>query len=163
MTHTRMFLGLSLVGALALTACGGTTAADPLTGTWSNTSCYGTSSTPVSIASCSVVVSFSADLNVDLTVAWVSMPATATYPGCTTTKRVTGQQWSTDSALPTSTMTVTGAGAATVERTGCVNATDNMDATATSDISITSGDTEYQISGTTLTIMSGSVAGTYLQ
>src|SRR5580698_6334395 len=109
MTLPRMFLGLSLGGALALTGCngigGGTT--DPLTGTWSNATCFGSTSTPSSIASCSVSLAFTADLDVSLTATCLSMAETAMYPGFTTTKQVTGQQWSINDAMPTETLAVT--------------------------------------------------------
>lgn len=158
----RMILGLSLCGALALAGCGtGSGADDPLTGSWSNATCYGSTSTPSDVASCSVTLSFTATLDVELTAAWISMPATAMYPGCTTTKRVSGQRWSTDAASPTATLTVTGDGGSTVERTSCVNAADNLAAMATTDISIPSGDTEYQIVDGKLTILSSNIAGTY--
>jgi hypothetical protein len=156
----RMVLGLSL-GALALSGCGSAAGTDPLTGTWSNATCFGTTSTPADIESCSVALSFGADLNVELTATWISMPATAMYPGCTTTKLVTGQQWSTDDVMPTSTLDVTGTGASTVQRTGCVNGSDDLSATPTSDISIPSGDTRYQIVDGKLTVLSGDIAGTY--
>jgi hypothetical protein len=162
MTLPRIILGLSLAGMLALAGCGGTgSTSDPLTGTWSNATCYGSTSTPSNISSCSVTLSFTADLNVGLTAAWISMPATAMYPGCTTTKRVSGQLWSTDDAMPTETLTVTGTGDATMERTGCVNAVDDLEAMSTSDISIPSGDTQYQIIDGKLTILSSNIAGTY--
>ena len=163
MTLSRMFLGLSLGGALALTGCNGIggSASDPLTGTWSNATCFGSTSTPTSIASCSVALTFTADLDVSLTATWLSMPATAMYPGCTTTEQVTGQQWSTNDAMPTETLAVTGTGTATKERTGCVDSADDMASTPTSDISIPSGDTQYQIVGSELTILSGDIAGTY--
>jgi hypothetical protein len=50
---------------------------------------------------------------------------------------------------------------ATIERAGCVNMGDDLAVTTTSDISIPLGDTEYQISGGTLTILRGDLAGTY--
>ena len=162
MTLPRILLGLSVGALLALTGCGGTASGtDPLTGTWSNATCFGSTSTPSNISSCSVALSFTADLNMGLTAAWISMPATAMYPGCTTTKRVSGQLWSTDDAMPTETLTVTGVGDSTVERTGCVNAADDLEAMSTSDISIPSGETKYQIVDGKLTILSGSIAGTY--
>ena len=68
-----------------------------------------------------------------------------------------GQQWSTDST----TFTVTGSGTSTIERTKCVNETDNMAAAPTSDIAIPSGGTRYEISNGTLTILSGDLSGSY--
>ena len=162
MTLSRMVLGLSLVGALALAGCGSTgSAVDPLTGTWSNATCFGSTSAPSDIASCSVALSFTADLNFELTAAWVSMPATSMYPGCTTTKRVTGQQWSTDGATPTGTLDVAGAGTATVERSGCVNSVDDLQAMPATDISIRPGNMQYQIVDGKLTILSSDLAGSY--
>lgn len=153
----RMALGLSLGSVLAVTGCGRSGADDPLAGTWSNTACFGSESTPADIAGCSVALTFTNDLDIELKAEWMSRPATLTHPGCTTTKRVTGQRWSTNSEL----LAVTGRGDATIERANCVNMEDDMSATSTSDISIPTGDIKYQISNDKLTILSGSLAGMY--
>jgi hypothetical protein len=150
-----------LAAAFALTGCGTTAAVDPLTGTWSNVTCFGTASTPPTDTSCTVALTFTSSLDVSLTATWLSMPATATYPGCTTTEEVTGQQWSTQTGENHEILTVTGVGAATMERTGCVNMTDDRMATPVTDISIDSGETDYQLSNGTLTVLSGNLAGTY--
>jgi hypothetical protein len=160
-----MTLASSLVALFALAGCGSTTTAavDPLTGTWSNTTCFGTTSTPPDISSCTVSLAFTASLDVSLTATWLSMPATAVYPGCTTTQEVTGQRWSTRSGAGREILTVTGTGSATTARTGCVNMTDDLMATPTTEISIGSGDTGYQIENGVLTVLSNDIAGTYSQ
>lgn len=157
MKLTQMALGLSLGFVLAMTGCGSSGADDPLAGTWSNTACFGSESAPADIAGCTVALTFTNDLDIELKAEWMSRPATLTHPGCTTTKRVTGQQWSTDGE----TLAVTGSGSATIERADCVNMEDNMTTTSTSEISIPSGDTKYQISNKQLTILTRGLAGKY--
>lgn len=159
MKFNKIVLGFSLVPLLATAACGSSADDDPLAGVWSNTSCYGSSSKPADVESCETELTFDNDLTIQLKAEWISLAATSTNPGCTTTKLVTGQQWSTEHA--TDTFTLTGDGAATVERTGCVNEGDNMEATATTDISIPNGETTYTLSGDTLSIKSGLLEGTY--
>jgi hypothetical protein len=143
----------------AIAGCGTDAADDPLAGTWSNDTCFGTSSKPADVESCTTELSFSNDLDVELEATWISLAATATYPGCTTTKLVTGQQWSTDHAKDT--FTVDGGGESTVERSNCVNSEDDLSSTATTDISIPSGATTYTLSGDTLTVQSGTLKGVY--
>lgn len=150
-----LFLVLSM--AAFLPACGNSGADDPLTGSWSNTSCFGSSTTPADVDKCTTTLNFTTDLDIELSAEWFSMPATATNPRCTTTRRVVGQQWSTDST----TFTVTGSGTSTIERTKCINETDNMAPAPTSDIAIPSGGTRYEISNGTLTILSGDLSGSY--
>ncbi len=158
MKLNQVAFGLSLVSLFAIAGC--TDAADdPLAGAWSNDKCFGTASKPADIESCTTELSFSNELEVELEATWVSLSATATNPGCTATKLVTGQQWSTDHAEDT--FTVSGTGTATLERAKCVNDADNLAATATSDINIPSGDTTYTLSGDTLTVSSGSLKGVY--
>ena len=159
MKLNKLALGLSLVSLIAIAGCGSDAANDPLAGTWSNTSCYGTSTKPADVESCKTELTFSNDLNVNLKAEWVSLAATAMYPGCTTTKAATGQQWSADHAKDT--FTVMGKASATMERTNCVNATDDLSPAATTDLSIPSGDTTYTLSGDTLTVQSGSLKGAY--
>jgi hypothetical protein len=151
-------LGLSLVGLIASTGC---RSSDPLSGTWSNDTCFGTESTPDDIESCGVTLTFTDDLEMSLAAEWVSLPATADYPGCITTKRVTGQSWSTEAEADFDVLFVDGDGTATVERDGCVNAEDDMYPTATSGISIPSGEIEYQISDDVLTILTSDLQGAY--
>jgi hypothetical protein len=160
MTFARIASVPSLLALFALAGCN-TAAQDPLTGTWTNTTCFGSTSTPADISSCSVALSFTSGLDVSLTATWLSMPATAQYPGCTTTKRVTGQQWSTQSGQEGEILTVTGDGTATTARSGCVNATDDLAAMPVTGISIESGNTDYQISNGILTVTSGNLTGTY--
>lgn len=148
-----------LVGALALTlsACGNSGDDDPLTGTWSNTSCFGSATMPPDVEKCTTRLDFKSSLDIELRAEWFSLPATATNPRCTTTREVTGQQWSTNASA----FTVTGSGSATIARSSCVNEADNLAATPTSDIAIPNGDTRYEISNDSLTILSGTLAGTY--
>lgn len=158
MKFNKIALGFSFVSGLAMVGCGNGVDDDPLAGTWSNTNCFGESK-PADIESCNTELTFTNDLDIELRATWISLAATATNPGCTTTMMVTGQQWSAEHAADT--FTVTGKGESTKERTECVNEEDNLEATATSDISIPDGDTEYTISGDTLTVKSGALAGTY--
>ncbi len=60
-------------------------------------------------------------------------------------------------------LTVKGQGTATVERSGCVNDADNLDPIETSDISIPTGDIEYQIVDGVLTILNTVLEGTFTQ
>jgi hypothetical protein len=155
-----MTSGSVLVALLALAGCSGAPQ-DPLTGTWSNASCFGASSTPADISSCTVELTFTASLDVSLQATWLSMPATAVLPGCTTTKLVTGQTWSTRSGVNMEIFTVAGTGMSTTERTGCVHATDDQMPTPVTDISIDEGDTDYQLAGGSLTVLQGDLSGTY--
>jgi len=164
MKYARIASASSLVLTLALAGCGSSTAPapmDPLTGAWTNATCFGSTSMAPDISSCSVTLTFTSSLDLSLTAAWLSRPATASYPGCTTTKRVTGQRWSTRVVRGMDVFTVTGTGTSTVERTGCVNATDDLGATPVTDISIDSGDIGYLLSNNELTVLSSNVAGTY--
>jgi hypothetical protein len=145
---------------LALAGCGGTDD-DPLSGTWSNTACFGSESTPADISRCTTALTFTTDLGVEFKAEWFSLPATAMYPRCTTTRQVTGQTWSTEAVASADTLTVTGSGRATIARANCVNMTDDLLATTTADIAIPTGDISYQINNRTLSIMSGTLTGTY--
>lgn len=162
MNFAQLTFAFSLGTTLALIGCGSSDP-DPMTGTWSNKTCFGTSATPPDIEKCSVALTFTNELDVELKADWVSLPATAMYPRCTTTRRITGQRWSTEHATASETLTVTGSGKATIERAGCVNMADNMAAMPTSDISIPSGEADYQITGGTLTILAGDLKGTYIR
>jgi hypothetical protein len=159
MTLNKIALGLSLVSLFAIAGCGSEAANDPLAGAWSNDTCFGAASKPADIESCSTKLTFSDGLKIDLDAQWVSLAATAKTPGCTTTRLVTGQEWSADHAK--NTFNVSGSGASTIERTTCVNDTDNLNATSTTDISIPSGDSTYALSGDTLTIKTGALKGAY--
>ena len=154
MILNRMALGLSIAMVLAVAGCGGD---DPLTGTWSNDSCYGSSAKPTGVEECKTSLKFSDDLTFELRSEEVAMPATATAPGCTTTREIKGQKWSTDGK----TFTLEGTGKATVERTNCVNATDEFQAAPTPDIKIPTGSSPYTIVDESLTIQSGPLKGTY--
>jgi hypothetical protein len=159
MKFDKTTIGFSLVSLIAMAGCGNGVEDDPLAGTWSNTDCYGVSSKPADIESCNTELTFGNDLTIELTAERISLAATSITPGCTTTRLVTGQQWSTDHGRDT--FTVTGDGAATIERTNCVNEADNMEATATTDVSIPNGDSIYTLSGDTLSVKSGLLAGAY--
>lgn len=154
MILTRIALGLSIATMLASTGCGGD---DPLTGTWKNTGCFGVSATPAGIKSCTTELSFPTDLNFSLKAEQFSEPATATAPGCTTTRKVSGQTWSTDG----DNVAIEGTGAATLARSSCVNATDEFAEAATTDISVGAGTAAYVITGDSLSIATGPLAGTY--
>ncbi|HRI70117.1 MAG TPA: hypothetical protein PK156_38065 [Polyangium sp.] len=161
MKLNQFAIGLSFVSLFAIAGCGTDAASDPLAGTWSNDKCFGTSSKPADVESCTTELSFSDGLDIELEATWVSLAATATNPGCTTTKVVTGQEWSTDHAKDT--FTVAGTGTSTIERSKCVNDEDNLDAVATSDIEIPSGATTYMLGDNddTLTVQTGSLKGVY--
>lgn len=152
-------LTTALVSILAIPGCGNGVEDDPLAGSWSNTQCFGESSTPADIESCKTTITFANSLDLTVEIDWISRAATATTPGCTTTRLVTGQQWSTEQDVDT--FTLTGKPAATIARSNCVNDADNADAKTTTEITIPNGDNRYSLSGDTLTIESGSLAGVY--
>lgn len=159
MNFHNIAFGLSFVTALAMTGCGSEAEDDPLAATWSNTECFGMASKPDDVESCTSALMFTNDLELELRTDWISLSATATNPGCTTTRQVKGQQWSADHDQQT--FTLTGNGEATIERTNCVNDEDNLETTATNDLDIPSGDSPYTINGDTLTVDSGALRGTY--
>ena len=150
----RMALGLSVAMVFAGVGCGGD---DPLTGTWSNDSCFGAKTTPEGVKSCKTSLTFSNELAFELKAEQLSEPATAVAPGCTTTHLVKGQTWSTDGT----TFTLDGSGDATMERTSCVNAADELKAAPTTAITAPRGDSGYVITDNSLTIAAGPLAGTY--
>ena len=154
MILNRMALGLSVAMVLAAAGCGGK---DPLTGTWSNDSCYGSTTTPEGVKSCKTSLMFNDDLTFSIKAEELAMPATATAPGCTTTREITGQTWSTDAR----TFTIAGTGKATVERSGCVNDKDEFKAAPAADMNIPSGTAPYTLVDKSLTIESGPLKGTY--
>jgi hypothetical protein len=159
MKTQQIAIGFSLLSTFALLGCGNGVTADPLAGNWSNDGCFGSSSMPADVESCSVALALTSELDVQLDATWISQAATDTNPGCTTTRSITGQEWSTDHA--TNTMTLTGKGEATIARTDCVKPEDNLAAMATTDIEMPSGDARYEINGDALTILSGALKGTY--
>jgi hypothetical protein len=150
----RMALGLSVAMVFAGVGCGGD---DPLTGSWTNTACFGAKATPDGVKSCTTTLSFTNELAFSLKSEQFSEPATAVAPGCTTTRLVEGQSWSTDG----DTFTLAGGGKATLARSSCVNATDEFPATTTTDIAIPSAGSGYVITDNSLTIAAGLLAGTY--
>lgn len=159
---TRTMLLAPLFAALATAGCAVNGPNDALTGTWTNTSCFGATAMPADIQSCSITLAFGADLSVAMTDARQSQPATAQWPRCTTTRRVTGQQYSTSNgATNSNTMTITGSSTSTMERTGCANAADNSPPAADSVDSIAPGELNYEISANVLTIPTGPFAGHY--
>jgi hypothetical protein len=155
MILNRMALGLSVAVALAVVGCGGH---DPLTGTWSNDSCFGSSTMPAGVDECKTSLTFNDDLTFAVKAEETAKPATATGPGCTTTRRIEGQTWSTDA----STFTLAGSGKATIERSGCVNDKDEFKVGPTTDMNIPGGSSKYTIvDDKSLTIESGPLKGTY--
>ncbi|MEO5729529.1 MAG: hypothetical protein ABI134_02140 [Byssovorax sp.] len=139
---------------LAIAGCGGD---DALTGSWSNTACFGTKTKPEGIKDCKTSLTFTDDLKFSLKAEQMSEPATAMAPGCTTTRLVEEQTWSTDGES----FTLEGAGKATLARSSCVNASDEFPATATTDIVVPAGRSGYVITDNSLTIAAGPLAGTY--
>ena len=160
MSFDHLVLGLSL---LTLITAAGCRSSDPLSGSWSNDTCYGSDSTPDDIESCGVALTFTDGLEISMDAKWVSLPATANYPGCITTRSVTGQSWSTTQEADFDVLHVEGRSHATIERNGCVYPADDLDQTGTSDISIASGDVNYQISDNVLTVLTGDFQGAYTQ
>lgn len=154
-------IGISLLSISAMLGCGKGTSAteDPLTGTWQNDACFGSPSKPSDIESCSVEVAFLKSLDFQLTARWISLAATAVNPGCTTTRRITGQTWSTNHEAGT--LTLIGRGDATLERSACVDEKDNVPPEPTTDIEARPGDMSYEVGEDTLRILTGSLQGTY--
>lgn len=154
-------IGFSLLSMFSVLGCeqGDIASDDPLAGTWSNDACFGSSTMPEDVESCSTEITLANDLDVELKAEQLSLAATAMNPGCTTTRRITGQKWSTNHE--TDTLTITGRGNATIERSGCVKAEDNLEAEPTSDIALRPGDMRYELDGDTLSVLSGSLSGTY--
>jgi hypothetical protein len=159
MNIRQIALGFSLLSASAMLGCGNGVEDDPLAGEWSNDKCFGSASKPADVESCAVALSLTDALEVELDATWISLAATETNPGCTTTRSVTGQVWSADHA--TNTMTVSGKGVSTLGRTDCVIEEDNLEAEETTDISLIAGEAVYEINSDSLTILSGSLKGTY--
>jgi hypothetical protein len=156
---TQSILVFPLFAMITLAACATDATDDPLAGTWKNTECFGTPTKPTDVESCTTEITFTNDLALDLKAEWVSLAATATNPGCTTTKRVSGQEWST--SHEDETFTVSGKASATVERSNCIQAADDSAAATTNDITIASGEIHYTLSGDTLTITSSGLQGVY--
>lgn len=131
---------------------------DPLADSWSNSECFGMSK-PADIESCSTEITFTDDLEFELVAEWVSLAATADFPGCTTTRRITGQTWSTDHDAGT--FTLSNGGVATLERANCVNEEDNQEPTEIEGFDVDAGDSVYDIQGDTLSVETGSLEGSY--
>lgn len=158
----RSTIPATMFAVLATAGCAINGPNDALTGTWTNSDCFGSPAMPADIQSCSISLAFASDLSVSLTDTRQSQPATALYPRCTTTRRVTGQQYSTsDPASNSRTVTITGSGTSTLERTGCANSTDNAAPTADTADSIPSGALGYELGADILTFATGPLAGHY--
>ena len=140
--------------------CGGKGPDDPITGTWANSDCFGDTSMPADIQTCKLSLQFDSSLKFTLIDARQSLPATAVNPRCNTIRTVTGLTYSTDSK---GTLTLAGSSGSTVERKDCVNAADNQAKVADSRDSVAAGPFGYSITGKTLTISSGQLAGEYVR
>lgn len=153
----------SFVAVFALAACAPAANGpnDALTGTWTNSTCFGSSSMPADVQSCSLTLVFGADLTLSLTDTRQSLPATAVYPRCTTTRRVSGQRYSTSDGIGPMRVTIMGDSSSTVERTGCVNSADNQAAMADTVDVVPAGVLSYQLSANNLTISSGPLMGSF--
>ncbi len=149
---------LLLISLFASVGCANVGTADTLTGTWTNTSCYGVAMMPDDVQSCSLTLTFAASLDVTLSDSRLTRAANLTYPRCTTVRRVTGQRYST---TPDTVVAIAGTGTATIERTNCINPVDNSAAAPDSSASIMNGSYSYRVNGNTLTISAGPLAGMY--
>lgn len=147
---------LITLAALAL-ACG-KGPDDPLTGSWSNMSCFGDTQQPEDIQSCTTRLRFDADLTVTVTDTRQSAPATANYPRCTATRLVKGLRYSTNSQ---GTLTFTGSTTSTLERRDCANPADNQSEIADTRDAIAAGMSLYSIADRTLSLTSGPLLGEY--
>lgn len=159
MNIRQIALGFSLLSASAMVGCGNGVEGDPLAAEWTNDKCFGSASMPSDVESCAVSLTLGDDLSVQLDATWISLAATETNPGCTTTRSVTGQVWSSDHA--TNTLTISGTGVATIARADCVIPEDNFEAKETTEIALVAGEAVYEINSDSLTIQSGSLKGTY--
>jgi hypothetical protein len=133
---------LPLLATLALAGCGG----DPLVGTWRSTSFPG-GMRPEWITSYQSEITFNSNMTASGVTTTVYAASSPVHPGCTEIRRSTGSTWMTSTSGSTMTLTIGGTSTDTVERTGCVNASENqtpMTNTTTS---------ESRISGLTYTIM----------
>jgi len=162
----RSVIGLPLFSALALVALAGcknetspSATEDPLTGDWNSTACYGSATKPEGVESCKTTLSFGKELDFEVTAQWVYPAAAEKQAGCVTTRRVTGQEWSTDHTKGT--LKISGPAQATEERTDCVDEKDNQKAAPTTDVQSVSGESQYTVHGDTLTINSGKLRGSY--
>jgi hypothetical protein len=157
----RILLSASIFAVLATVGCGNGPD-DAITGTWTNTSCFGAAVMPANIQQCSLRLEFGADLTATLIDSRQSQPATQMYPRCTITRRVSGQRYSTsDGTSSRMTLTITGVGMATLERSGCANPDDNVGAMADTFDAVPNGPIPYQLNADTLTITAGPLAGSY--
>ena len=156
MFNQKMLMSLT---ALCLASIGcGKGPDDPLTGTWSNTACFGDTQQPDDIQSCSTKLRFDADLTLTLTDTRQSLPATAVYPRCTATRAVKGLRYSTDSE---GTVTLTGTTSSTLVRQDCSNAADNQSEIADTRDSVPAGTSRYSITNRTLSLTTGPLSGEY--
>ena len=135
-----------LILAVAVSACGAKSSTDdPLTGTWSNTTCYQQTGLPDNVESCATSLTFTADLKFTLVYTEQAPPASAVTPRCLTTHKVTGQTWSEGIKNNAQTLSLAGAGKATVSVTGCVHDSDNKGETTDTATSVAPGDMVYAI------------------
>lgn len=156
-----MLVRATLVPLMLLAAaCGGNGPDDPLTGSWSNATCFGDTSQPADIQSCKLTISLERDLTVIVKDSRQSLPATAVNPRCTAIRTMTGLRYSTNSA---GTLTFTGTTSSTLVRKDCANMADNLAETADTRDSVSAGSTGYSITDTTLSVSSGQLSGDYLR
>src|SRR5205814_1537261 len=121
---TRLTILAPMFALLAAAGCNGPN--DALTGTWTNSSCFGTATMPADIQTCSTSLAFSRDLDLVIRDVRQSQPATANYPRCTSTRTISGQQYSTsNNGGASGTLTLAGDSTSTLERAGCANDSDN--------------------------------------
>lgn len=160
MTSFRTTIATIALMALALSVGCGAGPDDPITGTWSRDSCFGEASKPADIATCSTKLRLDADLSFRVIDVRQSLPATATYPRCTTTRVVKGLQYSTDGKGK---LTLVGTSSSTMERTTCANDADNLSPTPDDKNSVAAGVMDYVIKDKTLSITSGSLSGDYVR
>ncbi len=147
-----------IVAWMTLIGCGGKGPDDPLTGTWSNSVCFGDETKPADIQTCALTLRFEADLKFSLIDTRQSMPATAVYPRCSAIRTVTGLTYSTNSM---GTVTISGSSASTLERKACADATDNQAPMADGRDSVAAGAISYAIKDKTLSLTTGPLRGDY--
>lgn len=111
------------------------------------------------VQTCSTVLKFTADLKFTFTATEQAPPAAPVTPRCLTTHEVTGQNWSVSGGK----FTLGGTPKATVKVTDCVNSSDNKGSSEDTVTTVANDGYAYTISGTSLAVSSGALAGTYIK